>query len=153
MFDCTCCKCPVIFLIVSCWRLSVVAVAAQGCLGCSQVVPEAQNLLLSRLEGSQTDLHSLTVMRKVVVGKVAMSKLSSGSYFGERHELLLLLSLLQLLRHWPQFLMLCVSKEGFFHSILRIHSGRKLLPTDSLLCKINSVKTYRYRYRSVIISN
>ena len=36
---------------------------------------------------------------------------------------------------------------------VKIHSGRKLLPTDSLFFKINSVKTYRYRYRSVIISN
>ena len=36
---------------------------------------------------------------------------------------------------------------------LEIHPGRKLLPTDSLLFQINSMKTYRYRYRSVIISN
>ena len=34
-----------------------------------------------------------------------------------------------------------------------IHSSRKLLPTDSLFFQINSVKTYRYRYRSVIISS
>ena len=31
-----------------------------------------------------------------------------------------------------------------------LHSGRKLLPTDFSLLQINSVKTYRYRYRSVI---
>ena len=34
-----------------------------------------------------------------------------------------------------------------------LRSGRKLLPTDSLFFQMNSAKTYRYRCRSVIISN
>ena len=43
--------------------------------------------------------------------------------------------------------------KGKFSEFPLVHSGRKLLPTDSLFFQINSVKTYRYRYRSVIISN
>ena len=37
--------------------------------------------------------------------------------------------------------------------MFRIHSGRKLLPTDASFVRINSVRTYRYRYRSVIVLN
>ena len=49
------------------------------------------------------------------------------------------------------FLVLCLHVS--ISSGRKLRSGRKLLPTDSLFCQINSVKTYRYRYRSVIISN
>ena len=48
----------------------------------------------------------------------------------------------------------CFKRQTLLPSTVCIlHSGRKLLPTDSLSFQINSLKTYRYRYRSIIISN
>ena len=52
---------------------------------------------------------------------------------------------------FPRILQVIIS-NGMVISY-KIPSGRKLLPTDSLFFQINSVKTYRYRYRFVIISN
>ena len=48
-------------------------------------------------------------------------------------------------------LLLSVAVVCFSNVVL--HSGRKCLPTDSLFFQINLAKTYRYRYRSVIIWN
>ena len=45
------------------------------------------------------------------------------------------------------------NKEEQSENARQLHSGRKLLPTDFLYFQITFVKTYRYRYRSVIILN
>ena len=53
----------------------------------------------------------------------------------------------------PMFFAAQWGDRHFSAIFLFLHTGRKLLPTDFLLFQINSVQTYRYRYRSVSILN